>query len=63
MDWLRFRRQPLHERDRKSINGNIVTFTADFYEDCKMQGQLCQSKTCTIEFYDGGYYYLSAVEA
>ncbi len=47
----------------KSVNGNIVTFTADFYEDYGLTGNVYQAKTYGIEFYEGGFYYLYAVEA
>lgn len=46
----------------KTISGNTVTFTAEFYEDYEIEGTVYQTKTYSIEFYDGGYYYLSAVE-
>lgn len=46
----------------KVVNGNIVTFTAAFYEDYELKGNVYQTKAYGIEFYDGGYYYLYAVE-
>lgn len=46
----------------KEISGNIVTFTADFYEDYERQGAVFMTKTYGIEFYKGGWYYLYAVE-
>lgn len=47
----------------KSLDGNTVTFTVDFYgvDDNVEETNPYQAKTYTIEFYDGGYYYLSAV--
>lgn len=47
----------------KSLDGNTVTFTVDFYgiDDNVDETDPYQTKTYTIEFYDGGYYYLSAV--
>lgn len=47
----------------KSLDGNTVTFTIDFYgfDDNVDETDPYQTKTYTIEFYDGGYYYLSAV--
>lgn len=46
----------------KSLDGNTVTFTVDFYgfDDNVDETDPYQTKTYTIEFYDGGYYYLSA---
>ena len=44
----------------KSLDGNTVSFTANFYDDYEMQSDPYETKTYTIEFYDGGYYYLSA---
>ena len=45
----------------KSLDGNTVSFTANFYDDYEMQTEPYEAKTYTIEFYDGGYYYLSSV--
>ena len=45
----------------KQVEGNVVTFTAGFYEDEGRTGQPYAVKTYTIEFYDGGYWFLSAV--
>ena len=47
----------------KDLDGNVVTFTADLYgfDDNVDETDPYQTKTYTIEFYDGGYYYLSAV--
>lgn len=47
----------------KNLDGNTVTFTVDFYgfDDNVDETDPYQTKTYTIEFYDGGYYYLSAV--
>lgn len=47
----------------KEIKDNTVTFTADFYDNYERQGTPVQTKTYAIEFYDGGYYFLSAVIA
>jgi len=46
----------------KQVDGNIVTFTADFYEDYERQGAVFMTKTYGIEFYEGGWYYLYASE-
>ena len=45
----------------KKVEGNVVTFTAQFYEDYDMTGQPYAAKTYTLEFFDGGYWFLSAV--
>ena len=45
----------------KKVEGNVVTFTAQFYEDYDKTGQPYAAKTYTLEFYDGGYWFLSAV--
>ena len=47
----------------KSLDGNTVTFTVDFYWWGVNVNETApvQTKTYTIEFYDGGYYYISAV--
>lgn len=45
----------------KKVEGNVVTFTAQFYEDYDRTGQPYAAKTYTLEFYDGGYWFLSAV--
>lgn len=45
----------------KTIDGNVVTFTANFYENADFTGQPYEAKTYTIEFFDGGYWFLSAV--
>lgn len=47
----------------KSLDGNTVTFTVGFYgfDDDVDEADPYQTKAYTIEFYDGGYYYLSAV--
>lgn len=47
----------------KSLDGNTVTFTVGFYgfDDNVDEADPYQTKAYTIEFYDGGYYYLSAV--
>lgn len=47
----------------KSLAGNTGTFTVDFYSvaDNVEEADPYQTKTYTIEFYDGGYFYLSAV--
>lgn len=47
----------------KSLAGNTGTFTVDFYsvDDNVEEADPDQTKTYTIEFYDGGYFYLSAV--
>ena len=45
----------------KQVEGNVVTFTAQFYEDEEKTGQPYAAKTYTLEFYDGGYWFLSAV--
>lgn len=47
----------------KSLDGNTVTFTVEFYgaDDNVDEAAPYQTKAYTIEFYDGGYYYLSAV--
>ena len=45
----------------KKMEGNVVTFTAQFYEDYDMTGQPYAAKTYTLEFFDGGYWFLSAV--
>ena len=47
----------------KQVEGNVVTFTAQFYEDEEKTGQPYAAKTYTLEFYDGGYWFLSAVAA
>ena len=44
----------------KKAEGNVVTFTAGFYEDEERTGQPYAVKTYTLEFYDGGYWFLSA---
>ena len=48
----------------KSVNGNTVTFTVDYYayDDVDLTTSL-HAKTYTITFYHGGYFYDSAVEA
>ena len=48
----------------KSVNGNTVTFTVDYYayDDVDLTTSL-HAKTYTITFYRGGYFYDSAVEA
>lgn len=47
----------------KSLDGNTVSFTVDFYgfDDNVDEADPYQTKTYTIEFYDGEYFYLSAV--
>ena len=47
----------------KSLDGNTVTVTVGFYgfDDDVDEADPYQTKAYTIEFYDGGYYYLSAV--
>ncbi len=45
----------------KQIDGNYVTLTLDFYNNYERTGEPYQRKTYRLEFYDGGYYYLSAV--
>lgn len=45
----------------KTIDGNVVTFTANFYENADLTGQPYEAKTYTIEFFDGGCWFLSAV--
>lgn len=44
----------------KEIDGNTASFAIDFFEDYEMQTTAYQRKTYMIEFYEGGYYYLSA---
>lgn len=44
----------------KEINGDVVSFVVDFFADFDMQGAAYQRKTYTVEFYEGGYYFLSA---
>lgn len=44
----------------KSLDGNTVSFTVNFYDDYEMRSDPYEAKTYTIEFYDGGYYYLSS---
>ncbi len=50
----------------KSLQGDTVTFTVDFYDgygdDGQPQGNIYKTKAYAIEFYEGGYYYLYAVE-
>ena len=56
-----FRGGPSMRMLSKSIDGGIVTFTAGFYNDGHPEQGLYLTKTYSIEFYEGGYYYLSAV--
>lgn len=48
----------------KEWNGSIVTFTVDYYdnEDTAQAGTPYMRKTYQVEFYDGGVYYLSAIQ-
>ena len=48
----------------KEADGSIVTFTVEYYayEDTAQTGAPYMSKTYQVEFYDGGAYYLSAIE-
>ena len=46
----------------KSIEGSTVTFTGGLYAFYHPERGPYLTKTYTIEFYDGGYYYLSAIE-
>jgi len=41
------------------VIGNVVNFTATFYTNSTMQAA-CEGKRYVVEFYDGGYYFLSA---
>lgn len=44
----------------KILEGNTVSFTANFYNDYEMQTKPYEVKTYGIEFYEGGWYYLYA---
>ena len=46
----------------KVLEGNTVTFTTTFHKWAEPDSPPYMTKTYTIEFYDGGYYYLSAIE-
>ena len=48
----------------KEWDGSTVTFTVDYYafEDVAQTGTPYMRKTYQVEFYDGGAYYLSAIE-
>lgn len=48
----------------KEVDGSIVTFTVDYYafEDTAQTGTPYMRKIYQVEFYDGGTYYLSAIE-
>lgn len=51
----------------KTVDGNVVTFTADFYVDSQwvdgewLGGEVYMTKTYSIELREDGFYYLSAV--
>ena len=48
----------------REVEGNTVTFTVDFHQrlyfDERPDTEVYQQKVYTIEFYDGGYYFLCA---
>ena len=48
----------------KEWDGSTVTFTVDYYafEDVAQTGTPYMRKTYQVEFYDGGAYYLAAIE-
>ena len=48
----------------KETDGSIVTFTVEYYafEDTTQTGTPYMRKAYQVEFYDGGAYYLSAIE-
>ena len=48
----------------KEWNGSTVTFTVEYYayEDTAQTGTPYMRKTYQVEFYDGGAYYLAAIE-
>ena len=56
-------KKPQVYSDRQKPGRDTVPFTADFYGfDGSVDGaDPFQAKTYAIKFYDGGYYYISAV--
>lgn len=46
----------------KKVTGDTVVFTAAFYDDMTMNGNAYMEKCYTIQLYENGCYYLSAIE-